>query len=62
MGVVEPEAWAAFLAHLLRWAEAQAVATVGIEPPEAVKGRLEDQALYPHSKGPLRLTLPQLVD
>lgn len=38
-----------------------AVATVEVPPPAAVLGRLEEQARYPHTKGPVRLTLPQLV-
>jgi len=58
---VEPETWAGVLAHLLGWADAHLVATVEVEAPDAVKARLEDQARYPHSKGPLRLALPQLV-
>ena len=32
-----------------------------MEPPEAVKGRLEDQVRYSYTKGPVRLTLSQLV-
>ena len=57
---MEPETWAVFLMHLLRWADARVVATAEVEPPEAVKGRLEEQVRYPHSNGPLRLTLPQV--
>jgi len=58
---VEPETWAGLLAHLLRWADARLVASVDVEPPEALKGRLEDQVRYSYTKGPVRLTLAQLV-
>ncbi len=58
---VEPETWAGLLAHLLRWAGARMVAAVEVEPPEPVKGRLEDQVRYSYSKGPVRLTLPESV-
>ena len=58
---VHADTWVGLLAHLLRWTDARMVATVEVEPPEAAKRRLEDQACYPHSKGPLRLTLPELV-
>jgi hypothetical protein len=58
---VEPETWAGLLAHLLPWAEARLLAAVDVEPPEGVKGRLEDQGRYPYTKGPVRLTLAQLV-
>lgn len=58
---VEPETWAGLLAHLLRWADARMVAAIEVEPPEAVRGRLEDQVRYSYAKGPLRLTLSQLV-
>ena len=51
------------LAHgeVLRWADARVVATMEVAPPEAVLGRLEEQARYPHNKGPIRLTLSQLA-
>jgi hypothetical protein len=58
---VEPETWAGLLVHLVRWADARLVSAVEVEPPEAVKSRLEDQVRCSYTKGPLRLTLPQLV-
>jgi len=58
---VEPEQWIGLLGRLLEWAEAHLAGAVVVEPPEAVKGLLEDQVRYPHTKGAVRLTLPQLV-
>ena len=58
---VEPETWAGLLAHLLRWADARLIAGVDVEPPEAVKDRLQDQVRYSYTRGAIRLTLPQLV-
>ena len=49
------------LAHLLHWADARLVAAVEVEPPEAVKGRLEEQVRYSYTTGPVRVTLAQLV-
>ena len=57
---MEPETWAAFLTPLVRRADDPVVATIEVAPPEAVLGRLEEQARYPDSKGPIRLTLSQL--
>ncbi len=58
---VQPETWLGLLGHLLRWADARLVGAVELEPPEAVRSRLEDQVRYPHSQGPMRVTLMQLV-
>ncbi len=58
---VEPETWARLLAHLLRWADARLVAGIDVEPTEAIRSRLEDQVRYSYTKGPVRLTLTQLV-
>jgi hypothetical protein len=43
------------------WAEAHLVAAAEVEPPEAVRAVLEEQVRYPYTKGPMRLTLVQLV-
>lgn len=58
---VEPQTWAGLLAHILRWADARLVAGIDVEPLEPVEGRLEDQVRYSYTKGPVRLTPPQLV-
>ncbi len=58
---VEPETWAEFLAHLVHWTEAWTVGAVDVEPSEAVKDRLQDQVRYSYTRGPIRLTLLQLV-
>jgi predicted nucleic acid-binding Zn-ribbon protein len=58
---VQPETWAGLLARLLDWAEARLVGAVEVEAPEPVKGLVEEQVRYPYTKGPMRLTVPQLV-
>jgi len=58
---VQPETWLGLLGHLLAWAEAHLADAVQVEPPEAVRAVLEEQARYPHLRGPIRLTLSQVV-
>jgi len=58
---VQPETWLGLLGHLLAWAEAHLADAVQVEPPEAVRTVLEEQVRFPYSKGPVRLTLAQLL-
>ena len=55
---VEPESCAAFLTHLLRWADARG--HHGGRAARAGVGPAGGASRYPHSKGPIWLTLSQL--
>ena len=56
---VEPESCAAFLTHLLRWADARG--HHGGRAARAGVGPAGGASRYPHSKGPIWLTLSQSV-
>ena len=54
--------WAEILSHLPDWAEARDAAAVEIQPRPDTRTGVEEQAKDPTLHGPVRLTLPELVE
>ena len=54
--------WAEILSHLPAWAAARDATAVEIQPHPNTRLRVEEQAKYPTLHGPVRLTLPELVE
>ncbi len=59
---VRPGTWAEILGHLPDWAEARDAVAVEIQPHPDTCKRVEEQAKYSTLHGPVRLTLPELVE
>ena len=59
---VRPGTWAEILSYLPDWAEARGAAAVEVQPHPDTRKRVEEQAKYPSLHGPVRLTLPELVE
>ena len=59
---VRPATWAGILSYLPDWAEARGAAAVEVQPHPDTRKRVEEQAKYPSLHGPVRLTLPELVE